>query len=111
LVVTALTPAVTALWRTAGRRIADAGLPDDLPNRAEMVTVAGAFAAAQARAYAEETELHRVLGWELLTSGAFPAYGRLDRADLQTVELVTARCWRLIAIEVGHVRRELEVAA
>lgn len=106
--MTALTPEVAALWRTAGTRVADAGLPPGLPHRSEMVTVAGALAAAQASAYANETEMYRVLGFELLADGALTAYGQLDHTELMTVELVVARCWRAIAVEVGRLR---EVAA
>lgn len=102
--MTALTPEVTALWRTAGHTIAAAGLPDDMPNRAEMALVAGALAAAQARAYATEVDRHQVLGFELLASGSLEAWGQLSRTELQTVELVVAQNWRRIASEVGRLR-------
>lgn len=102
--MTALTPEVTALWRTAGHTIADAGLPGDLPHRQEMTVVAGALAAAQARAYATEVDRHQVLGFELLTSGSLDAYGQLTPVELLSVEMTVARCWRRIASEVGRLR-------
>lgn len=102
--MTALTPEISALWRTAGTRIAAAGLPPDLPHRSEMVLVAGALAAAQAAAYATEVDRHQVLGFELLTSGSLEAWGQLSRTELQTVELVVAQNWRRIASEVGRLR-------
>lgn len=102
--MTALTPEVAALWRTAGTRVADAGLPGDLPHRDSMALVAGALAAAQARAYATEVDRHQVLGFELLTSGSLEAWGQLSRTELQTVELVVAQNWRRIASEVGRLR-------
>lgn len=109
--MTALTPEVAALWRTAGRRVAAAGLPPDLEHRAEMALVAGALAAAQAQAYAAEVDRHRVLGFELLTGGSLEAWGQLDRTELMTVEMVVARSWRRIAVEVGRLRGATEVAA
>lgn len=102
--MTALTPEVAPLWRTAGTRVADAGLPPDLPNRQEMTVVAGALAAAQAQAYAAEVDRHQVLGFELLTGGSLEAWGQLSRTELQTVELVVAQNWRRIASEVGRLR-------
>lgn len=102
--MTALTPEISALWRTAGTRVADAGLPPDLEHRAEMALVSGALAAAQACAYASETEMQRVLAFELLAGDALTAYGSLSRVELQTAELVVARCWRTIAVEVGRLR-------
>lgn len=109
--MTALTPEVTALWREASTRVAGAGLPDDAEHRAEMVLVAGAYAAAQARAYAEETDLHGFLGWELLTADALEAWAVLSRVELLTVELTVARTWRVIASEVGRLRAGLGEAA
>lgn len=102
--MTALTPDIAAAWRTAARTVVAAGLPPDLEHRAEMVTVAGAYAAAQAAAYASETEMQRVLAFELLAGDALTAYGSLSRVELQTVELVVARAWRTIAVEVGRLR-------
>lgn len=109
--MTALTPEVTALWRTAACNVAGAGLDPDQPNREAMVLVAGAYAAAQARAYAEETDLHGFLGWELLAAGALDAWAVLSRVELLTVEMTVARCWRTIAVEVGRLRSVGEVAA
>ncbi|WP_018601040.1 hypothetical protein [Mycobacterium sp. 155] len=106
----ALTPAVTALWRTAGTRIAAAGLPPDLPNRDAMVLVAGAFAAATAAAYAEEKAMHEVLAFELLTGGAMEAWGQLSRVEVMSVEMTVARCWRAIVSEFAHLRGVSEVA-
>ncbi|SKM36219.1 Uncharacterised protein [Mycobacteroides abscessus subsp. abscessus] len=108
---TALTPEVTALWREAGAHIAAAGLAPDQPNREAMIVVAGAYAAAQASAYAEEADLHGFLGWELLAAGALDAWGRLSRAELLTVEVTVARTWRVIAAEVGRLRTGRETAA
>ncbi|AYM40338.1 MULTISPECIES: hypothetical protein [Mycobacteroides] len=109
--MTTLTPDISALWRTAGSRIAAAGLPPNVEHRDELVLVAGAYAAAQAVAYAAETDLHQVLAFELLAGGAFPAYGALSRVELQAVEHIVARTWRLIAVEVGRLRGGLGVAA
>lgn len=107
-----LSPEVTALWRTAGSHTVGIGLDPDAEHRAEMVAVAGVYAAAQARAYASESDLHGFLGWELLTADALAAWGELSRAELLTVELTVARCWRAIAVEVGRLRGvELEAAA
>lgn len=102
--MTALTPDLSALWRTAGTRIAAAGLPGDLPHRQEMALVAGSVAAAQASAYATETEMYRVLGFELLTGGSLEAWGQLSPVELLSVEMTVARCWRRIAVEVGRLR-------
>lgn len=109
--MTALTTEITNLWRTAGSRIAAAGLPVDTEHREEMVRVAGAYAAAQAQAYATESETYCVLAFELLAADAFPAYGALSRVELQAVEHIVARTWRLIAVEVGRLRGGLGVAA
>ncbi|SHX66266.1 Uncharacterised protein [Mycobacteroides abscessus subsp. abscessus] len=109
--MTALTPEVTALWRTAARTVAAAGLPPDLEHRAEMALVAGAYAAAQAAAYATESEPYRFRAFELLASGAFDAYGELSPVELLSVEMTVARCWRAIAVEVGRLRGGLEVSA
>lgn len=102
--MTALTPEVAALWRTAARNVAAAGLPPDVDHREEMVTVAGALAAAQAQAYAAEVDRHRVLGFELLTGGSLEAWGQLDRGELMTVEMVVARSWRRIVNEFARLR-------
>ncbi len=109
--MTALTPDLSALWRTAGTRIAAAGLPPDLPHRSERVLMAGALAAAQAQAYATETNLSKHLAFELLEGDALTAYGALDRTELLSVEMTVARCWRRIAVEVGRLRGATEVAA
>lgn len=102
--MTALTPDLAAAWRTAGTRVADAGLPHDIDHRSEMTVVAGALAAAQAAAYAAESEPYRFRAFELLASGAFDAYGELSPVELLSVEMTVARCWRLIAVEVGRLR-------
>lgn len=109
--MTALNPDISALWREAGSRIAAAGLPPEMPHCAEMIVVAGAYAAAQAQAYAAESDLHRHLGWELLTGGSLEAWAELDTAELMTVKMVVARTWRAIAVEVGRLRAELGEAA
>lgn len=109
--MSSLSPEVSALWRTAARNVASAGLDPDAEHRAEMVLVAGAYAAAQARAYAEEKDLHGFLGWELLTGDALEAWSRLSRVELLTVEMTVARTWRVIASEVGRLRFAGEVAA
>lgn len=109
--MTALTPEIAKLWRTAARNVAAAVLPPDLEHRGEMCLVAGAFAAAQAAAYAAEDEMHRHLVFELLASGAFEAYGLLSRGEVATVELVVARTWRTVAVEVGRLRSVGEAAA
>ncbi|MBE5513784.1 Uncharacterised protein [Mycobacteroides abscessus subsp. abscessus] len=109
--MTALPPDISALWREAGARIAAAGLPPDLPNRDSMVLVAGAYAAAQAAAYATESEPYRFRAFELLASGAFDAYGELSPVEQLSVEMIVARAWRTIAVEVGRLRSELGDAA
>ncbi|CPS10950.1 Uncharacterised protein [Mycobacteroides abscessus] len=110
--MTTLNPEVADLWRTAGTRIAVAGLDPDMEHREEMAAVAGAFAAAQATAYAAEDEMHRHLVFELLTSGALTAYGQLSRGEVATVEMVVARNWKRVVAEVGRLRNlSTEVAA
>ncbi|MGV7586312.1 hypothetical protein PJI74_01090 [Mycobacterium kansasii] len=109
--MTALTPDLSALWRTAGTRIAAAGLPPDLEHRAEMALVSGALAAAQAAAYAAESEMHRHLLFELLAAGALAAWAELSPVELMTVEMVVARNWRAIVAEFGRLRAGLGEAA
>lgn len=109
--MTALPPDIAAAWRTAACSVVAAGLPHDLEHRAEMALVAGALAAAQAQAYATETEMHRHLAFELLAGGALAAYGQLSPVELLSVEMIVARSWRTIAVEVGRLRGATEVAA
>lgn len=106
-----LSPEVAALWRTAGARIVAVGLPDDIDHREELVLVAGALAAAQAQAYATESEPYQFRAFELLTADALDAWSCLSRVELLTVEMTVARCWRTIAVEVGRLRNVGEAAA
>jgi hypothetical protein len=110
---TNLSPAVTALWRTAGTRVAAAGLPADMRNRDAMVTVAGAFTAAEVQALAAGEPMWRFLPAELhRTAETRTATTALTSVELQSVEMVVARNWRVIAVEVGRLRRpELAVTA